>query len=72
MDAVPGEKQGVGCGCGAMALVLDRYVVREAVVVAAGALGSVEAAGGLQDARRTGVAADRDTSWVRGSRVMVT
>ncbi|MCX5417680.1 hypothetical protein [Streptomyces sp. NBC_00059] len=38
-DAVPGEKQGVGCGRGAMALVLDRHVVREAVLVAAGPRG---------------------------------
>ncbi|WP_258050080.1 hypothetical protein [Streptomyces finlayi] len=60
MDAVPGQEQGVGCGRGAMALVLHRQVVRETVVVTAGDRGRGKTTGGLQDARRTSVAADRD------------
>lgn len=48
----------MGGGGGAVPLFLDGQVVRQTVLLASGTRGGVEAAGGLQDARRAEVSAD--------------
>ncbi|WP_143674211.1 MULTISPECIES: hypothetical protein [Streptomyces] len=60
VDAVSGQQQGMGCGGGTLPLLLDGQGVRQTVVVAAGAGGGMEAAGGLQEAGRALVAPDGD------------
>lgn len=72
VDAEPGQEQGVGCGGGALALLADGQCVRLAVVGAAGAQAEMKwpVVCRIPAARSSPPMAT--TSWVRGSRVIVT